>query len=115
MNNHKYPMITRTIAVDVDGTLHRNGVLNQRVVEFCERQKANGYTLNLWSSRGKKYAVAAAEKFGVTHLFDDIISKPGYVLDDQGWSWIRYTQIIKTIDDVKHNNDIIHAGAGIQR
>jgi hydroxymethylpyrimidine pyrophosphatase-like HAD family hydrolase len=95
MKNQKFPP-TRTIAVDVDGTLHVNGILNVRVVEFCERQKANGFTLNLWSARGKEYAQAAAEKFGVSHLFDDIISKPGYVLDDQGWNWIKYTQIIRT-------------------
>lgn len=98
MKNQKYPP-TRTIAVDVDGTLHTNGILNARVVEFCERQKDNGFTLNLWSARGKEYAQAAAEKFGVSHLFDDIISKPGYILDDQGWNWIKYTQIIRTLHE----------------
>ncbi len=90
---------TKTIAVDVDGTLHNDGVLNMSVVQFCERQKANGFTLNLWSARGKRYAQAAAERFGVTHLFDDIVSKPGYVLDDQGWSWIKYTHVIRTLQE----------------
>jgi hydroxymethylpyrimidine pyrophosphatase-like HAD family hydrolase len=99
MKTQKHPP-TKTIAVDVDGTLHNEGVLNMSVVQFCERQKANGFTVNLWSARGKKYAQAVAAKFGVTHLFDDIVSKPGYVLDDQGWNWIKYTQVIRTMHDV---------------
>lgn len=98
----KYPP-TRTIAVDVDGTLHVDGVLNTRLVAYCEAQKANGYTLNLWSARGKAYAQAFAERFGITHLFDDIISKPGYVIDDQGWAWIKFTKIIVN-DDLDIDN-----------
>lgn len=81
--NQKYPP-TKSIAVDVDGTLHKNGVVNARVVEFCRMQKARGFVLTLWSARGKTYAQTAAERFGVTELFDYIVSKPGYVLDDQG-------------------------------
>lgn len=95
---HKYPP-TRSIAVDVDGTLHRNGVANDRVIEFCKKQKALGFRLMLWSARGKEYAQSAADKFGVTGLFDDIVSKPGYVLDDQGWSWIKYTHVIRSSNE----------------
>lgn len=94
--NSKYPP-TKTIAVDVDGTLHIRGVVNDRVVEFCRAQKERGFVLVLWSARGKAYAQAVAEKFGVTELFDDIVSKPGYVLDDQGWSWIKYTHVIRSL------------------
>ena len=90
----------KVIAVDVDGTLHLNGVLNDHVVEFCRVQKANGFALTLWSARGKQYAQAFAAKFEITHLFDDIVSKPGYVLDDQGWSWIKYTRVIQSLGDV---------------
>lgn len=96
--NQKYPP-TNSIAVDVDGTLHTNGVANAKVIEFCRAQKARGFVLTLWSARGKKYAQAAAERFGVTELFDDIVSKPGYVLDDQGWNWIKYTHVIRTLTE----------------
>lgn len=95
--NQIYPP-TNTIAVDVDGTLHTNRIVNQRVVDFCERQKKAGFTLNLWSARGKEYAEQAAVNFGVVSLFDDIISKPGYILDDLGWSWIEYTRIIRSLE-----------------
>lgn len=95
---HKYPP-TKTIAVDVDGTLHTKGILNARVVEFCKAQKANGFVLTLWSARGKEYAQAAAEKFEVAYLFDDIVSKPGYVLDDQGWNWIKHTHVIRSLHE----------------
>lgn len=96
--NQKYPP-TKTIAVDVDGTLHTKGVLNARVVEFCKTQKAAGFHLMLWSARGKEYAQSAAEQFEVAHLFDDIISKPGHILDDQGWSWIKYTRVIQSLHE----------------
>ena len=96
--NQKYPP-TNSIAVDVDGTLHTNGVVNARVVEFCRTQKARGFVLTLWSARGKRYAQAAAERFGVEDLFDDIVSKPGYVLDDQGWNWIKYTHVIRSLTE----------------
>lgn len=93
---HKFPP-TKTIAIDVDGTLHTHGTLNARVVEFCQAQKARGFTLMLWSARGKQYAQSVAQKFSVTHLFDDIVSKPGYVVDDQGWNWIKYTEVIRSL------------------
>ena len=88
---------TRTIGVDVDGTLHTDGRLNRSVVAFCEKQKAAGFRIMLWSARGKEHAQAAADRLGVSHLFDDIVSKPGYVLDDPGWSWIKYTKVITTL------------------
>lgn len=98
MNVPKFPP-TKTIAVDVDGTLHTNGVLNRRVVEFCEQKTASGFSLFLWSARGKDYAQSAAVRFGVAGLFDDVISKPGFVLDDQGWNWIKYTRVIRSLRD----------------
>lgn len=101
--NQKYPP-TKSIAVDVDGTLHINGIVNVRVVEFCKAQKEKGFVLTLWSARGKAYAQAAAEKLGVTHLFDDIVSKPGYVLDDQGWRWIKYTHVIRSLTETPTHN-----------
>lgn len=95
--DQKYPP-SQTIFVDVDGTLHTRGVVNQRVVDFCKKQKEKGFTLCLWSARGKEYAQEAAEAFDVAWLFDDIVSKPGYILDDLGWSWIQYTRVIQSIE-----------------
>ena len=89
----KYPP-PRVSAVDVDGTLHRNGVANQSLIEWCRKQKESGFKLMLWSSRGEDYARKAAELFGVVDLFHVICSKPGYVVDDQGWSWIKYTRVM---------------------
>lgn len=84
----------RVVAVDVDGTLLVNGEKNNAVVLWCERLKADGYVLYLWSSRGKNHAESVAGLFGVTHLFDVIMSKPGFILDDHGWSWIKFTTAI---------------------
>lgn len=87
----------RVIAVDVDGTLQSNGVCNQGLVDWCMQQKAGGFYLMLWSSRGEAHARNVSEAFGLTSLFDLICSKPGYVVDDQGWGWIKYTRVIKSL------------------
>ena len=87
----------KVIAVDVDGTLHCGGRVNERLVEWCRRQKTAGFSLMLWSSRGNDYAQKAADLFGVRDLFDVVCSKPGYIVDDQGWKWIAYTKTIRTL------------------
>jgi len=33
-------------------------------------------------------------------IFDHVLSKPGYVLDDKGWTWVKFTRVIKSADDV---------------
>jgi hydroxymethylpyrimidine pyrophosphatase-like HAD family hydrolase len=88
----------RVIAVDVDGTLHIRGELQSSAVEFCRRKKSEGFDLFLWSSRGKDYAERFAATHGITDLFSAIISKPGHILDDQGWGWIRFTSVITRLD-----------------
>jgi hypothetical protein len=46
----------------------------------------------VWSARGREYAQWAAAKAGlVVHC----LSKPGLVLDDQGWDWTRHTRVVK--------------------
>lgn len=85
----------QTIAVDVDGTLLVNGQLNAALVEFLKKQKANGTELMLWSSRGRVYAKAVAERFEVAALFDVFASKPRVIVDDHGWDWTRFTQVIR--------------------
>lgn len=89
------PPPPRVLAVDVDGTLiNRDGIENLHVTRFCREQKARGMFLMLWSSRGKEYAEGVANRLGLVDLFDLILSKPGYVVDDQGWGWTQYTQVL---------------------
>lgn len=84
----------RVIAVDVDGTLHVNGVPNDRLIEWLRLRKADGYELMLWSMLGRKRGEAAVERFGLGGLFDVVCSKPGVLIDDQGWRWARLTKTI---------------------
>lgn len=88
----------RVIAIDVDGTLFKKSVLNDRVVAYCKRKKEAGFTMILWSSRGEAHARTAAVKANIEDIFDHIISKPGYIVDDQGWDWIKYTKIVRSMD-----------------
>ena len=77
------------IYVDVDGTLCH------AVIEWCRRQKTErGTRLVLWSSRGQEHARRQAERFGCVDLFEAILSKPGRIVDDMGWGWVRYTRAI---------------------
>lgn len=96
--NRKFPE-NKVIAVDVDGTLLRRGRVNDSVVAWCVRKKAEGYSLMLWSARGEAHARQAAGLFGLTELFDHIISKPGALLDDKGWAWINFTRVIRSLED----------------
>lgn len=95
MKAMRYPT-ARIVAVDVDGTLvRRDGELNQAVLAWCRQRRSDGFELYLWSARGKAHAAAVAEAFGIMDVFDLILSKPGYVVDDMGLSWSKY---IKTIN-----------------
>lgn len=87
------------IAVDVDGTLIVQGRVNNTLVSWCKRKKNEGFTLILWSMRGANHAQQAAELSGLTDCFDSIISKPGFVVDDKGWSWIQDTVVVSSIEN----------------
>lgn len=84
----------KVIAVDVDGTL------NPRLIEWLRGQKTKGFKLMLWSSGGEEHAMDAAVRFGAVELFDLICSKPGYIIDDQGWGWIKYTKVIRRFNEI---------------
>jgi hypothetical protein len=88
----------KVIAVDVDGTLSQAGRPNEKLIAYCRRKKADGFALLLWSSRGEAHAREMAERFGVTDLFSHILSKPGFIVDDQGWTWTRYTGVVGNLD-----------------
>ena len=92
----------KVIAVDVDGTLQVKGSPNLRLISWCEERKKEGFFLMLWSARGEAHARKHAEAFGVVDLFDLILSKPGYIVDDQGWGWVRYTKVVKSLSPESH-------------
>jgi predicted mannosyl-3-phosphoglycerate phosphatase (HAD superfamily) len=84
----------RVIFVDVDGTLSLRGNPNAPLVKFLRRRKSEGFEIVLWSMRGARYAHEAAKAFGVLDLFDAIVSKPGFVVDDKGLEWLRSAMIL---------------------
>lgn len=92
----KYPR-QKVIAIDVDNTLLNKGKVNKKLVEWCIRRKEENFTIIIWSSRGERYAKRAAHLAGLTDIATHIISKPGYIVDDQGWSWIKFTIVIKRL------------------
>lgn len=89
----KYPP-PKLVAVDVDGTLIINGIVNADLVKWIKQKSCEGFKLMLWSARGEDHARKAADMAGLSDVFDFIISKPGYIVDDRGWSWIKYTRVI---------------------
>ena len=89
----KYPP-TKAIFVDVDGTLIGGSSINHPLIAWIDERKADGFSLTLWSARGERYARQVADRLQVTDRFDHIIAKPGYIVDDQGWFWIKHTQTI---------------------
>lgn len=97
LRKHKFvrpvPIKSGVIAIDVDGTLLLPDGLNERLVAWCRYQKEQGKTLLLWSARGEAYARKIAERLDVSELFDLIIGKPETIVDDKGWSWIRYSRV----------------------
>ena len=85
----------RVIAVDVDGTLCLAGEPNTALIEWLRKRREDGYSLTLWSNRGEAHARATAERYACADLFAHIVSKPGYVVDDRGWAWIRDTEVVR--------------------
>lgn len=85
------------IAVDVDGTILLSSGPNQVLIEFLKLRKAEGFGLMLWSAQGEAHAREVAERFDIVDLFDVIVSKPGYIVDDKGWQWARFTKIIRDL------------------
>ena len=90
---NRFPL-NKVIAVDVDGTLFINGEPNKPLVEWCQLQKEDGYFMILWSARGENHARAAADLTGLNATFDCIIGKPGYIVDNNGWRWTRFTKVV---------------------
>jgi len=88
-------MLPKALYVDVDGTLIRNGKLNQQLIDYIARKRDEGYYVALWSAQGQAYARETAEVNGVAYLFDIILPKPGIIADDHGWYWTKNCKAIK--------------------
>lgn len=84
----------KVLAVDIDGTLVCDRRLNGEVVRLCQAYKEKEFRLMLWSARGLSYAQAMVARYRMENLFDDVVSKPGFILDDKGWEWTRYTAVV---------------------
>ena len=85
----------KTIAVDVDGTLLIRGKANSKLIDWLRKKKSDGFDLVLWSARGEEHARRVSERFEISELFTVILSKPGHIVDDKGWNWVRFTKLIR--------------------
>lgn len=90
--------LAKVVAVDVDGTLLIDGEINQKLAEWCNERKKEGFCLMLWSARGKDHADNICRKAGLDDTFDYVISKPAYIVDDKGWLWTKYTKVINPVN-----------------
>lgn len=88
-----------TIAVDVNDTLGVQGQPNERLAQWIGERRREGYSVMLWSARGETYAREVAAALGITDLFDVIAAKPGYIVNDRGWGWIRFAHVAEQRDN----------------
>lgn len=102
----------KTICVDIDNTLLHKNKLNAELIAWLKEQKKNDYDLILWSAQGRQYAEGVAFKYNLKSLFNAIIGKPGFIIDDLGWSWTRHTRWVEhfnlkaknTLSEQQQNN-----------
>jgi predicted HAD superfamily phosphohydrolase YqeG len=83
------------IFVDVDHTLMEKGRVVPNVLDWCWRNKEEGYTLYLWSARGAAYCQKIVERFGLDNVFSATLSKPTIILDDLGSEWDAEVEIVE--------------------
>jgi predicted mannosyl-3-phosphoglycerate phosphatase (HAD superfamily) len=92
----KYPP-PEVIYIDVDGTLLKNGRPDTKVVDFARRKYDEGFQIIVWSSRGAVNAIRAVLLADIEDIVSFKLSKPGYIVDDKGWTWTKYTRQIKKL------------------
>jgi predicted mannosyl-3-phosphoglycerate phosphatase (HAD superfamily) len=97
MKHPPYPP-PRSIFIDVDDTLIIASRPNHSLVEWAKARHRQGYEIVIWSSRGTDHARAAADVCDLAGIAAAVVSKPGYIVDDKGWAWTRYTKRIRRID-----------------
>jgi len=89
------PPPPRVIYIDVDKTLiNLRGVVNTRIVDWARDKHKDGFEIVIWSSRGTEHCINAANKSGLNDIISAAISKPGFIVDDQAWGWIKYTKVV---------------------
>jgi hypothetical protein len=98
------PPPPKVLAIDVDKTLIINGKPNALLVEGIRLRHSEGFQIIVWSSRGEANSIRAVELCGLSDVVSYCISKPGYIVDDQGWRWIKYTRNL-TARQVNKNQD----------
>ncbi len=54
-----------------------------------------GNQVIVWSSRGAINATRAVYLADIEDIVSFKLSKPGYIVDDKGWSWTKYTRQVK--------------------
>jgi phosphoglycolate phosphatase-like HAD superfamily hydrolase len=69
-----------------------------KLIAWLKRRKVEGFDLMLWSARGRQHCLRAVEEFGLDGLFDVITGKPGYIVDDKGWAWIKFTKVVTNFE-----------------
>lgn len=84
----------------MDGTLEIGGRLNTALVAWIKARRAEGFEINLWSAGGEGHARRVADGFGVLDLFAHVLTKPAYIVDDDGWAWTKHTNVIQGFGDV---------------
>jgi len=89
----KYPP-PDVIYIDVDGTLLKCGKPDIKIVAWARKKYDQGFQLIVWSSRGAINATRAVHLAGIEDIVSFKLSKPGYIVDDKGWSWTEYTKQI---------------------
>lgn len=87
--------VNKTIFVDVDGTLVCAERVNHNLIAWLRVKRSEGHELILWSAQGQKYAQEVAVRLEIAELFSAIISKPGAIIDDKGWAWIKFTRWLR--------------------
>ena len=96
MQKHRQLPLPKTVAFDVDGTLISGSTVNGRIVSLLREYKSSGFEVVVWSMRGTDYAKRAVDLAGVGAEVDCVISKPGVIVDDKGWTWVRDTKVISS-------------------
>ena len=90
----------KVIYIDVDGTLIQRKKVNVPLVEWARKKHDDeGYQIIVWSSRGAGNAHLAVVQADIGDIVSHMLSKPGYIVDDKGWSWIKFTRQVNDFFD----------------
>ncbi len=84
----------KCIYVDVDGTLIIGGRVNSKLVVWLKTKAQQDYDIVVWSAQGREHAEEAVVTSTLEGYVRAALSKPGYIVDDAGWSWTRHMQAL---------------------